>query len=551
MVDLKKLTPAVQFVESSNNPDAYNKKSGAKGLMQVVDKTKDKPGFGVKGAIDDSPEERNRVGRDYLGAMVKYFGNKEDALIAYNWGPGNTRKWIAAGRDKSKLPPETRNYITKVNKQLKQRSGETKMADTSGYDRMSPKEKRSRIAQARRAIATAKSVGMKPKASDLSLVKNASKSAANPITKEEMKSDRRKAGTGALAASAVVPGALAVRGGVAAAKGIGKLVASRTASAAAKKVAAQKAKKAAAANAKREAAKKAQVNAGAARKAREAQGRSSAGGAADDAVAQGVSAAARKAARKKAADAARKKAAQQKKLAAQRKASANRNKVNRPPVANKKYQTNADGSLKLRNGKPILKKPTTAAKPKTPAKPKTDSKMVPTKPGRPPITKRGALTAAGVASAAAGVSKLSQLLSGKEKTSKRIIDEDYAGRRPSSSTANRNSTAKETSNRVNDADARDSGTGGKNAEKKGFNFADIFDSSKYKKTSGPDDYSPAKRTYDTPFGSIDIDSSEEGMAFEEFDQKYGGKVMTRKKGGKAKPRRRAALRGHRAEQRGG
>ena len=104
---------------------------------------------------------------------------------------------------------------------------------------------------------------------------------------------------------------------------------------------------------------------------------------------------------------------------------------------------------------------------------------------------------------------------------------------------------------MNDANARDSGAGGKNAEKKGFNFADIFDSSKYKKTSGPDDSSPAKRTYDTPFGSIDIDSSKEGMAFEEFDQKYGGKVMTRKKGRKAKPRRRAALRGHRAEQRGG
>ena len=102
MVDLKKLTPAVQFVESSDNPDAYNKKSGARGLMQVVDATKDKPGFGVKGARDDSPEERNRVGRDYLGAMVKRFGNKEDALIAYNWGPGRTRKWIAAGRDKSK-----------------------------------------------------------------------------------------------------------------------------------------------------------------------------------------------------------------------------------------------------------------------------------------------------------------------------------------------------------------------------------------------------------------------------------------------------------------
>jgi hypothetical protein len=547
MVDLKKLTPAVQFVESSNNPDAYNKKSGAKGLMQVVDKTKDKPGFGVKGAIDDSPEERNRVGRDYLGAMVKRFGNKEDALIAYNWGPGNTRKWIAAGRDKSKLPPETRNYITKVNKQLKQRSGETKMADTSGYDRMSPKEKRSRIAQARRAIATAKSVGMKPKASDLSLVKNASKSAANPITKEEMKSDRRKAGTGALAASAVVPGALAVR---AAAKGIGKLVASRTASAAAKKVAAQKAKKAAAAKAKREAAKKAQGNAGAARKAREAQGRSSAGGAADDAVAQGVSAAARKAARKKAADAARKKAAQQKKLAAQRKASANRNKVNRPPVANKKYQTNADGSLKLRNGKPILKKPTTAAKPKTPAKPKTDSKMVPTKPGRPPITKK---VAKGIGGTGLGAILLSQVPSGKKEDP--VVRAEGTSRKPRPVGPGRNPSKAEFSTSGTGRGAvptrppppkpMKSGTGRGNMAGKNMGSQSI---SEYVTTPQGE-----KSKVRLPFGmgTVDVDTSDEGMAFEEFDQKYGGKVMTRKKGGKAKPRRRAALRGHRAEQRGG
>jgi hypothetical protein len=56
-----------------------------------------------------------------------------------------------------------------------------------------------------------------------------------------------------------------------------------------------------------------------------------------------------------------------------------------------------------------------------------------------------------------------------------------------------------------------------------------------------------------PFGlgTVSVDTSKEGMAIEEFDQKYGGKVMTRKKGRKAKPRKRAALRGHRAEQRGG
>lgn len=607
----KAYVAATAYGETGHLPEAQRRfavsDKDAHGRMQIT-----------KGAFKDimgslkgwgNPDKMEDAGIRYAVQQFRDFkGDPARAAGAYVRGP-------TAERQNRPYPgPRTKSYIPKVvaeYNRLLSKMREKQMANTSGFLKMNPKERRIRVRRANRAIQTAKSVGMEPKASDLNILKMASKADKGPITKKEMRSDRRTLGDAALTASLVVPGALAVRGGVAAAKGIGKLAASRTASAAAKKVAAQKAKKAAAAKAKREAAKKAkqaQEKANAARKAREAQGRSSAGGAADDAVAQGVSAAAKKAARKKVTDAAKKKAAQQKKLAAQRKASANRNKVNRPPVANKKYQTNADGSLKLRNGKPILKKPTTAAKPKTPAKPKTDSKMVPTKPGRPNITKKAALTTAAIAG---GAGLLSLLPSGKKetskrdvnkvsavrrpssstakksKTSKRIIDEDYAGRRPSSPTANRKSTAKQTSNRVNDAqtsnsmndadamdsgigrgssskrtaaqtsnrvndaNARDSGAGGKNAEKKGFNFADIFDSSKYKKTSGPDDSSPAKRTYDTPFGSIDIDSSKEGMAFEEFDQKYGGKVMTRKKGRKAKPRRRAALRGHRAEQRGG
>jgi len=576
----KAYVAATAYGETGHLPEAQRRfavsDKDAHGRMQIT-----------KGAFKDimgslkgwgNPDKMEDAGIRYAVQQFRNFkGDPVRAAGAYVRGP-------TAERENRPYPgPRTKSYIPKVVAEYKRLLSEMRakqMANTSGFLKMNPKERRIRVRRANRAIQTAKSVGMKPNAADLNILKMASKADKGPITEKEMRSDRRIFGDAALKASLVVPGALAVRG---AAKGIGKLTASRTASAAAKKVAAQKAKKAAAAKAKREAAKKAkkaQGNAGAARKAREAQGRSSAGGAADDAVAQGVSAAARKAARKKAADAARKKTAQQKKLAAQRKASQARNQRKPKPAANKKYQTNADGSLKLRNGKPILKKPATAAKPKTPAKPKTDSKMVPTKPGRPPITKKAALTAAGIAT---GAGLLSQLPSKKEK--KPVVRAEGTSRKPRPVGPGRNPskaefstsgtgrgavptrppskrtaaptrpsskrTAAQTSNRVADADARDSGTGGKNAEKKGFNFADIFDSSKYKKTSGPDDYSPAKRTYDTPFGSIDIDSSEEGMAFEEFDQKYGGKVMTRKKGGKAKPRRRAALRGHRAEQRGG
>ncbi len=86
----------------------------AKGEMQVLDGTNRDPGYGVRPAADDSPEERARVGRDYLAAMVReYDGDVSKALAAYNWGPGNLDKavkehgpnWLQAA------PEETRSYV--------------------------------------------------------------------------------------------------------------------------------------------------------------------------------------------------------------------------------------------------------------------------------------------------------------------------------------------------------------------------------------------------------------------------------------------------------
>jgi hypothetical protein len=96
----------------------------AKGEMQVLDMTNKDPGYGVKPAQDNSPDERARVGRDYLNAMVKKYGDRETALVAYNWGPGNTDKWLKAGADPAKLPKETQNYVAKITASL----GGTKVA---------------------------------------------------------------------------------------------------------------------------------------------------------------------------------------------------------------------------------------------------------------------------------------------------------------------------------------------------------------------------------------------------------------------------------------
>jgi hypothetical protein len=84
---------------------------GAQGEMQVMPGTQRDPGYGVVPARDNSPDEMARVGRDYLNAMMKRYKDPKLAAVAYNWGPGNTDKWLMAGADPSKLPAETRNYI--------------------------------------------------------------------------------------------------------------------------------------------------------------------------------------------------------------------------------------------------------------------------------------------------------------------------------------------------------------------------------------------------------------------------------------------------------
>jgi hypothetical protein len=89
---------------------------GAEGEMQVMPMTQRDPGFGVRAARDDSPEEKARVGRDYLAALYNKYGDEKLAAIAYNMGPGATDKWLRAGADVSKLPKETRGYIAQLAK---------------------------------------------------------------------------------------------------------------------------------------------------------------------------------------------------------------------------------------------------------------------------------------------------------------------------------------------------------------------------------------------------------------------------------------------------
>lgn len=120
------LVDAVVHRESRGNPDAVSP-AGARGRMQVMPGTNRDPGFGVRGAVDDSEAERARVGRDYLAAMLhRYDGNQVLALAAYNAGPGHVDGWLHSIGDPrggaisetawlARVPfEETRNYVPAV-----------------------------------------------------------------------------------------------------------------------------------------------------------------------------------------------------------------------------------------------------------------------------------------------------------------------------------------------------------------------------------------------------------------------------------------------------
>ena len=116
----EELVDAVKQAESRGKRYAADGKTlttspkGALGEMQVMPKTIKDPGFGVTPAKSSSPDEIARVGVDYLQAMKQKYGDTEKALIAYNWGPGSTDKWLASGADPKKLPAETRTYVERV-----------------------------------------------------------------------------------------------------------------------------------------------------------------------------------------------------------------------------------------------------------------------------------------------------------------------------------------------------------------------------------------------------------------------------------------------------
>ena len=100
---------AIMQAESSGRQGAVSEK-GATGLMQLM------PATAAELGVNPKDKFQNVAGGvRYFDDMLAKYGDKNIALAAYNWGPGNVDKWLKRGGNEAELPAETRAYIKRVN----------------------------------------------------------------------------------------------------------------------------------------------------------------------------------------------------------------------------------------------------------------------------------------------------------------------------------------------------------------------------------------------------------------------------------------------------
>lgn len=100
----------VAMQESSFRPDvisgAVNSPAGAVGLMQIVPRWHPN--------VDPTdPIASINYAASYLAKLHGQFGTWKLALAAYNWGPGNLRKYLNNPGGVT-MPVETANYIRQI-----------------------------------------------------------------------------------------------------------------------------------------------------------------------------------------------------------------------------------------------------------------------------------------------------------------------------------------------------------------------------------------------------------------------------------------------------
>ena len=122
-----RLIDAVSDVESSNNPAAFKKDEGARGLTQVRPEAWDDLVRHFPGKYGSMKYERDifkpavarQAARDYLNILCGYLRQVgipvtlDNLMSAYNWGVGNVVKY-----GPEKVPPGTKQYVKKIARSL-------------------------------------------------------------------------------------------------------------------------------------------------------------------------------------------------------------------------------------------------------------------------------------------------------------------------------------------------------------------------------------------------------------------------------------------------
>jgi hypothetical protein len=90
------------------NPETAVSSAGAVGIAQFMPKTAKQYGVDPK-----DPKQASDAMNRHVHHLMKQYGDPKLVAIAYNWGEGNTNRWLRTGADPRMLPKETRGYLDK------------------------------------------------------------------------------------------------------------------------------------------------------------------------------------------------------------------------------------------------------------------------------------------------------------------------------------------------------------------------------------------------------------------------------------------------------
>jgi hypothetical protein len=109
------------------NPEAAKSKAGAVGIAQFM------PATAKQYGIDPTdPKQSSDAMNKHVHHLMKQYGDPQLVAIAYNWGEGNTNKWLASGANPDKLPRETQEYLHKFMHKALAQGGEVQSYASGG-----------------------------------------------------------------------------------------------------------------------------------------------------------------------------------------------------------------------------------------------------------------------------------------------------------------------------------------------------------------------------------------------------------------------------------